>query len=137
MPLTRLFDISIALIFFGLFVWVSNDIAIIPIAASIVILFLGLLWMISNKYQEVSVVEKLLYRMSSKVLKLKTGYHHIIAGGLCLLIGFVFIVSMGEFRPEDYVLWKKLKDSPYFWISMLAMIILSAWVGIISSRKSR
>ncbi len=137
MPLTRLFDISIALAFFGLFVWVSNDIAIIPIAASILMIFLGLLWMISHKCQEVSIVEKFLYRMSGRILKLKTGYHHIVAGGLCLLMGIVFIASMGQIRPEDYVLWKKLKDSPYFWITVLVMIILNAWIGIISSKKSK
>ncbi len=137
MPLTRLFDISIALAFFGLFVWVSNDIAILPIAASIVMVFLGSLWMISHKYQKVPIVEKILYRMSDRILKLKTEHHHIIAGGLCLLIGIVFIASMGQIRPEEYVLWKKLKDSPYFWISMLVIIILNAWIGIISSKKSK
>ena len=125
------FDFFSVLLFLILIIWSSIDNSTIPIFTFVFAIYFGFAILYSNKFKDISYIEKMLYWISQNVIRPRTNYNYILFGLFMIMmgIGSLFILVNGNLE-NDELLWDSLRKDVIFWISITLILIFNFLIGL-------
>jgi hypothetical protein len=126
------FDISFVLFIFALFLWSFKESRANSQIASIFLVLVGSAFLYCKRYKEVSYVERGLFWVSDNVPIGRFRSNHIFIGLFMIAMGFAFALLPASNRDmeREELLWRHLRGSLAFWISMIVVLLLNLMVGL-------
>ncbi len=124
--------ITLSLIFFVIIgiVYIPNT-----LLDSTFAIFIGMLFLTSNRLRQKLYFSKLIYWVSQNILKPKTKINHIIGGSLLIILGLLPVTKPLDETEKQF--FQDLAESCEFWIAIALALLFNIFVGLYTARRNK
>jgi hypothetical protein len=104
------------------------DVLSIKVFVTVSLMVLGLLFCISGKLKEISLLEAAFHKISTFVFPLRGKYNHFKVGVFMLFVGYGISFLPQTEHTEEPLTWKMLSNDKEFWWLIAFIIFLNIFL---------